>query len=113
MTTRTVFFVSDGTGITAETFGNSILKQFAIQPRHVRMPFIDTVDKARQVVAEINRTAEVEGRRPIVFTTLVDPDVLHVVKEECRGLVLDMFMTFVEPLEAEFGMKSSHRIGRS
>ena len=112
MTTRTVFYVSDGTGITAETFGNSILKQFAIQPRHVRMPFIDTVDKARQVVAEINRTAEVEGRRPIVFTTLVDPDVLHVVKEECRGLVLDMFMTFVEPLEAEFGMKSSHRIGR-
>ena len=26
--TRTVFFVSDGTGITAETFGNSILSQF-------------------------------------------------------------------------------------
>ncbi|HWP20889.1 MAG TPA: pyruvate, water dikinase regulatory protein [Burkholderiaceae bacterium] len=112
MSTRTVFFVSDGTGITAETFGNSILKQFAIQPRHVRMPFVDTVEKARQAVREINRTAEVEGRRPVVFTTLVDLDVLKVVKEECRGLVLDMFTTFVEPLEAEFGMKSNHRIGR-
>ena len=31
---RTVFFVSDGTGITAETFGNSILAQFSAKPRH-------------------------------------------------------------------------------
>ena len=71
---HTVFFISDGTGITAETFGNSILSQFAIKPRHVRRPFIDSVDKAHQVVREINHTAEVEGRRPVVFMTLVDPD---------------------------------------
>lgn len=112
MPARTVFFVSDGTGITAETFGNSILKQFSIQPRHVRMPFIDTVEKAHQVVEEINRTAESEGRKPIVFTTLVNEEVLSIVKNGCKGLVLDMFMTFVEPLEAEFGMKSNHRVGR-
>jgi outer membrane receptor protein involved in Fe transport len=71
---RTVFFVSDGTGITAETFGNSILSQFAIKPRHLRRPFIDTPDKAHQVVREINHTAEVENRKPIVFVTLVNPD---------------------------------------
>ncbi|HEY5324211.1 MAG TPA: kinase/pyrophosphorylase, partial [Caldimonas sp.] len=52
----TVFFISDGTGITAETFGNSILSQFAIKPRHVRRPFIDSTDKAHQVVREINHT---------------------------------------------------------
>ena len=46
MTDRTVFFISDGTGITAETFGNAILAQFAMAPRHVRLPFTDTVDKA-------------------------------------------------------------------
>ena len=45
MHTRTVFFVSDGTGITAETFGNAILAQFEFKPRHVRLPFIDTVEK--------------------------------------------------------------------
>ena len=55
MPNRTVFFVSDGTGITAETFGNSILAQFSGKPRHVRRPFIDTPDKAHQVVREINR----------------------------------------------------------
>src|SRR3989338_6973489 len=58
--TRTVFFVSDGTGITAETFGNAILAQFEMKPRHVRRPFIDTVDKAHQAVRQINHTGEVE-----------------------------------------------------
>ncbi len=109
---RTVFFVSDGTGITAETFGNSILNQFTTKPRHVRRPFIDSVDKAHQVVREINHTAEVEGKRPIVFLTLVDREVLSIVKDLSKGLVLDMFNTFIEPLEAEFGMKSNHRVGR-
>ena len=112
MPNRTVFFVSDSTGITAETFGNSILNQFAIKPRHVRRPFIDTVDKAHQVVHEINHSAELEGKKPIVFVTLVDADVLSIVKDHSKGLVLDMFNTFVEPLEAEFGMTSNHRVGR-
>lgn len=112
MPNRTVFFVSDGTGITAETFGNSILNQFAIKPRHVRRPFIDTADKAHQVVREINHAAEIEGRRPIVFLTLVDKEVLAIVKDLSKGLVLDMFNTFIEPLEAEFGMTSNHRVGR-
>jgi regulator of PEP synthase PpsR (kinase-PPPase family) len=110
---RTVFYVSDGTGITAETFGNSILAQFPGTPRHVRRPFVDTVDKANQVVHEINATAAREGRRPIVFVTLVNDDVRDVVAGDgCSGLVLDMFRTFVEPLETEFGVKSNHRVGR-
>jgi regulator of PEP synthase PpsR (kinase-PPPase family) len=112
MHTRTVFFVSDGTGITAETFGNAILAQFEFKPRHVRLPFIDTVDKAHQVVRQVNHTAEAEGRRPVVFTTLVNVEVLQVIEEGCRAMVLDMFGTFVRPLEIELGMKSSHRVGR-
>jgi regulator of PEP synthase PpsR (kinase-PPPase family) len=113
MPNRTVFFVSDGTGITAETFGNSILAQFAAKPRHVRRPFIDNAEKAHSVVDEINRTAAHEGCRPIVFITLVDDQIRDIVTaDDCRGLVLDMFRTFVEPLELEFGIKSSHRVGR-
>ena len=111
MPDRSVFFISDGTGITAETMGNSILAQFAIKPRHVRRPFIDTVDKAHQVVREINATAEREGKRPIVFTTLANDEVLDILKT-CRGKVFDVIKTFVEPLEEEFNMKSNHRVGR-
>jgi [pyruvate, water dikinase]-phosphate phosphotransferase / [pyruvate, water dikinase] kinase len=112
MPNRTVFFISDGTGITAETFGNSIMAQFAIKPRHVRRPFIDSLDKAHQVVAEINHSAELEGKKPIIFATLVDPEALHLVKTQSKGMVLDMFNTFIEPLEAELGITSNHRVGR-
>jgi [pyruvate, water dikinase]-phosphate phosphotransferase / [pyruvate, water dikinase] kinase len=113
MPNRTVFFVSDGTGITAETFGNSILAQFAAKPRHVRRPFVDSAEKAWAVLAEINNAAKAEGKRPIVFVTLVDDEVRAILTgPQCQGLTLDMFSTFVEPLELEFGMKSNHRVGR-
>ena len=112
MHSRTVFFVSDGTGITAETFGNAILAQFDMKPRHVRLPFIDTVDKAHQAVRQINHTGEVEGKKPIVFTTLVNMEVLKVIQDGCKGMLLDMFGTFVHPLEQELGIKSHHRVGR-
>ena len=112
MSNRTVFFISDGTGITAETFGNAILAQFEIDSRHVRLPFIDSVDKAHQAVRQINHTGEVEGRRPIVFTTLVNMEILSVIKAQCNGMLLDMFGMFVAPLESELGLKSNHRVGR-
>lgn len=112
MSNRTVFFISDGTGITAETFGNAILAQFEINPRHVRLPFIDSVDKAHQAIRQINHTAEVEGKRPIVFTTLVNMEILAVLKAQCHGMLLDMFAMFVAPLETELGLKSNHRVGR-
>ncbi|HRG06395.1 MAG TPA: pyruvate, water dikinase regulatory protein, partial [Acidovorax defluvii] len=101
-----------GTGITAETFGNAILAQFELVPRRVRLPFVDTVDKAHQAVRQINHTAELEGKKPVVFTTLVNMEVLKVIQEGCKGMLLDMFGTFVHPLEEELGIKSHHRVGR-
>jgi len=112
MPNRTVYFVSDGTGITAETFGNSILAQFPGKPRHVRRPFVDTAEKAYEVCREINEVGETEGLRAIVFATLVNREVLAIVREHCKGKVLDMFGTFIEPLEEEFQVKSNHRVGR-
>jgi [pyruvate, water dikinase]-phosphate phosphotransferase / [pyruvate, water dikinase] kinase len=112
MSHHTVFFVSDSTGITAETFGTAILNQFEFKPRHVRMPFIDTVEKAHQVVQQINHTGQNQATRPIVFTTLVNPEIKRVISENAQARILDMFSTFVEPLEQELQMKSNHRIGR-
>jgi regulator of PEP synthase PpsR (kinase-PPPase family) len=114
MPNPTVFFVSDGTGITAETFGNAILAQFEVKFRHIRIPFVDSVDKAHQAVRQINHTGEVEGRKPSVFTTLVNMDVLGVIQAGCQGksMLMDMFGTFVNPLEQELGIKSNHRVGR-
>lgn len=114
MPNRTVFMISDGTGITAETFAKAILNQFESSHRFVRMPFTDTVDKAHNVVRDINHTARLEGKKPIIFTTLVNMEVLQVIKTECQAMamVVDMFGTFISPLEAELGIKSNHRVGR-
>jgi regulator of PEP synthase PpsR (kinase-PPPase family) len=112
MSNRTVFFVSDGTGITAETFGNAILAQFEFKPRHVRLPFIDSEVKLLQAAAQINQTAVSEGVKPIVFTTLAKDELLEMLTVNTNALIMDMFSTFVKPLEAELNMRSNHRIGR-
>lgn len=109
---RTVFFVSDGTGITAETFGHAVLTQFEMRFRQVRLPFIDTLDKAYDAARKINEALTTDGQRPIVFSTLVKPDLSNVIRQS-RGMHMDLIQTFVAPLEQELGVKSTHTIGRS
>lgn len=110
---HTVFFISDGTGITAETLGHSLLSQFDGTPHtQVRMPFIDTEDKVRDCVARIAAAKARDGTRPIVVSTLVNPAAVAILRT-ADALILDFFSAFIAPLEAEFGVKSSHTIGRS
>lgn len=59
---RSAFFISDGTGITAETLGQSLLAQFEnITFAKFTRPYIDSVDKARAMVQQINLAAEKDG----------------------------------------------------
>src|SRR5579863_1641961 len=100
---HTVFFVSDGTGITAETFGHSVLTQFDMRFKQIRLPFIDTLDKAYSAVREINHAFEKDGKRPIIFSTLVKADLSAVIRQS-KGMHMDLIQTFVEPLEKELGV---------
>ncbi len=109
---RTVFFVSDGTGITAETFGHSVLTQFNLRFRQIRMPFVDTLDKAHATAQRLNEAFVTDGKRPIVFSTLVKADLSAVIRAT-NVVYMDLIDTFVKPLEQEFGVKSTHSIGRS
>jgi regulator of PEP synthase PpsR (kinase-PPPase family) len=110
---RTVFFVSDQTGVTAETMGHSLLTQFdGLDFRPITLPFISTVDKAEEAVARINGVGVEDGVRPIVFSTLVNDDVRSVVRQaDC--LYLDFFDAFLGPMEQELGQVSSHALGRA
>lgn len=110
---RTVFFVSDQTGVTAETLGHSLMTQFeGLEFRPVTLPFVSTLDKAHEAVRRIDRAAQDEGVRPIVFSTLVQ-DELRDVLMRANGLFLDLFSTFVGPLERELHTRSTHRAGRA
>ncbi len=109
--TRMVFIVSDGTGITAENFSQSILAQFEATFKHIRVPFVDSPEKAHDAVSSINQAASKYGVQPIVFTTLVNPELNQIVGK-ANGLILDMFQTFVAPLEQALGVKSTHAMNR-
>jgi regulator of PEP synthase PpsR (kinase-PPPase family) len=110
---RTIFFISDGTGITAEMLGHSLLSQFEdIEFNQETIPFVDTAEKTQVALDRIAQAAGSGNGRPIVFTSLVNT----VVRAKLRGadaLVLDFFETFIDPLEVELGQKSTHTIGRS
>jgi [pyruvate, water dikinase]-phosphate phosphotransferase / [pyruvate, water dikinase] kinase len=111
---RTVFFLSDRTGITAEIFGNSLLTQFEdIQFRRVTIPFVDSPDKVAEAVRQVNATAAAEGRRPIVFSSVVDDAMSATIRRDADALTLDLFQVFIAPLELELDLKSSHAAGRS
>ena len=110
---RTVFFVSDHSGVTAETMGHSLLSQFeGLSFRAVTLPFISTLDKAEEALQKINATAASDGAAPIIFSTLVRETERQVVKR-ANGLFLDFFDAFLAPLEAELGQLSTHQLGRA
>src|ERR1700680_1606057 len=110
---RTVFFVSARTGITAEMLGNSLLSQFeGLNFQRRTIPFVDTPDKIDDVLRRIDETAAAEGRRPLVFSSIVD-EVMGAQLGRANAMVLDLFQVFIAPLEAELAAKSSHAAGRS
>lgn len=110
---RVIFYLSDGTGITAETLGHSLLSQFDdIEYDQRVLPYIDTTQKATEVLETINQVTENQGQRAIVFSTVVNDDIRQIIKQ-AKALVFDHFDTFMKPLEAELGMKSNLAVGRS
>ena len=110
---RSVFFVSDGTGLTAESLGQSMITQFDdVSFNRITIPFIDSIEKANAAVGEIRVASEGDGNRPIVFSTLVDAELRSII-HSVDALLLDFFEIFIGPLERELGAKSNHRVGRS
>ncbi len=112
-TQRPVFFISDGTGITAETIGNSLLTQFPdVAFTTQRIPFIDTEAKAQHAARQIRETGERIGIRPIVVNTVVDSKLTAALAES-GALMLDVFAPFVLPLESELGSVRRPSVGRA
>ncbi len=110
---RVVFFISDGTGITAETIGHSLLTQFngmALESK--RISFVDNAERAEAAAVAIRRAANESGTRPIVINTVVNQD-LSAILAASGALMLDVFEPFIEPLERELGQKRQPRVGQA
>ena len=111
MPQRTAFFISDGTGITTETIGHSVLAQFEGLDYHAhRIPFVDTADKAANTAEQIAQHQRTSGKKAIVFTSLVDHHA-NVMIAETGALIMDVLTPFAFPLERELGVKRRPRVG--
>ncbi len=110
---RTVFFISDGTGITAEHLGNSLLSQFEnIEFDKVTLPYVNSIESAHKAVHRINQCCQLDGNRPIIFDTIVNQEIRQLLFGS-KGFMVDIFGTFVSPLEKELGTHSSYTVGKS
>lgn len=109
---RSAFFVSDSTGITAETLGKSLLAQFeGFQFDKTVLPFVDTPEKAALAVGRINDAAERDGAPPIIFDTVVNEQIRTIIADS-NGVLMDIFSTFLKPLESALNAKSALTVGR-
>ncbi|QGU33089.1 posphoenolpyruvate synthetase regulatory kinase/phosphorylase PpsR [Thermochromatium tepidum] len=110
---RTVFFVSESTGITAETLGHSLLSQFdTVEFEQVYMPYINTELRAQALTQRMQEAAERDGVRPIVFATMLDDGIRAILKGG-NCFYIELFEVFVEPLARELGVPPSLKAGRS
>jgi len=110
---RTIFYVSDGTGITAETIGHSVLTQFdSVDFDSYRIPFVADEAAAHAAAARIRRHFEQTGHKPIVVNTIMSQSLSDIVAGS-GALMLDVFAPFVGPLEAELGTTRSPRVGKA
>lgn len=110
---RIVFFVSESTGITAETMAQSLLSQFReIQFKSVYMPYTDTVDKALELNEQFAEVIKTTGYRPLVFGTMIDEKIRNVL-EQGPCCYIELYNVFIDRLSEELGIQPTRKVGQS
>jgi hypothetical protein len=109
---RTVFFISDRTGITAEALGNSLLTQFeGVTFNKIHLSFIDNKQKAKKCVEQINDACNTDNNQSLIFSTQIDTE-LRSMMAKSKGVFFDFFETFISKMEKSLELKSIHTAGK-
>lgn len=109
---RDVFYISDGTAITAETLGHAVLGQFSLDLQQTTLPFVESTERAQQVKNLINQSNEKYGIQPLVFYSMVIPEIKQII-EQANALFYDVLKVLVEPLERDLAIKATPQLQRS
>ena len=110
---RAVYIVSDRTGNTAELIAQTLLTQFdGIDFDYHTFPFVNTESDATMVADKIKKNAKANKVKPLVFCTLVDSEFQKIIAST-NAFIVDLFFTFIEPLEGVLQAQSSHTMGKS
>ncbi len=75
---KDIYYISDSTGILVESLGQALTCQFpGISFHEETFPFIQTVHDAQKALEKI--MANSAGLRPVIFSTIMDPEVRKVL----------------------------------
>ena len=112
-TQRTVFFVSESTGITAETMGHSLLSQFPhLEFTYLQRPYVDSERKAKKLVNEISEVSKEQGFKPLVFATMPETKVNDILeKADCH--YYEVFENFLDKIGHDLHTKPQRESGLS
>lgn len=100
---RSAFVISDGTAITAETLGRSLLSQFGQVQFDVKIiPYVNTPELAHEAVARINEAYRLSGLKPLVFDTIVSDDIRNIINE-ADACNLDIYEGLITRIADEIG----------
>jgi regulator of PEP synthase PpsR (kinase-PPPase family) len=104
------FFLAGGTGISAETLGNMMLQRFpTVAFLRRKIPFIMSVDRAREVVAELD-AAMTDSVTPLVFSTVSDEDV-RAELQKTRCAFIDLFGSHLATVEHVLHVNAAGHVG--
>ena len=100
---RSVFYISDGTALTAEVLGHAVLSQFPVTTQPLTLPFVQTLQRAQAVKAQISAIYQQTGVRPLVFMSIITPEIREII-EQSDAYCQDIVESLVAPLQQELGI---------
>ncbi|MDD9341188.1 MULTISPECIES: posphoenolpyruvate synthetase regulatory kinase/phosphorylase PpsR [Providencia] len=109
---RTVFFISDGTAITAETIGHAVLSQFPLAFMSYTLPFVTSEARAEEIKQKINVIYEETQLRPLVFYSIISPTVKAIITQSA-GFCQDIVQSLVAPIQQEVGLEPEPKLNRT
>lgn len=109
---RSAFYISDGTAITSEVFGHALLSLFPTEFEHHTISFVETIEKAEEAKAAINKACARTGEPPLVFHTFVNNEIREII-DSCDGIIYNFLEHFVSPLEQTLGIAAKPKAHRT
>ncbi len=109
---RDVFYVSDGTAITCETLGHVVLGQFPFKAKEKTFPFVESTHKLDELIREINQSYERNGVKPLVFFSIVVPEIRAGLLES-QAFCYDVLESLVAQVKTDLQLEPKPKLQRS
>lgn len=111
LTSKDVYYISDGTAILATNIGKALICQFpGIRFHEEKFPFITTVAGAQKIMDSILEHSA--GQRPLIFSTIINPKIIAVFNIP-EVEFFDTYVFFLEKLESCLDTKALRVSGAS